>query len=183
VLATYRADFGVPAAVRVVGSTPEVEGQIGWWQAVAGPGGAPLTAMQEAAALSAGLVAPSGASIRSEALGERGFAVSWTDASGAKEGADVSLPRGVRPGPDYLVHPMTDGGIVLVGSLYDDRHDQLGLFRFDRRGHLVSERYVPSVAFVMDAQYTLVRWRDPGEILIAHDDPHGIRIDSYEVAS
>jgi hypothetical protein len=166
-----------------VAGVPEVEGQIGWWQAVAGAGGASLTATQEASAMTAGLTGPGGGSIRCEALGETGFAVSWTDASGVRRGAAVSLPDGVRPGPDYLAHPMADGGLVLAGSLYDDRHDQIGLFRFDRVGRLVSERYVPGVAFLMDAQYTLVRWRDPGEILVAHDDPHGIRIDRYEVAS
>jgi hypothetical protein len=116
----------------------------------------------------------------SQDLAEDRFAVSWPSPEGTVT-AVVTLPAGIRVGVEYFVERLPDGGALLARALWDDARTAVGVFRFSASGQLRGLSLLPEPSTRMDARFSTVRFRSPGEVLVAVDRTDGIAIERYEV--
>jgi hypothetical protein len=114
-------------------------------------------------------------------LGTSRFAAVWTRPDGSRAGALVRLPAGVRPGTDYFVRPMVDGGAVVAEALWDDTHMGVGLFRFGSTGTITGFSLLPEPSTQQGARFSTVRFRAPGEVLVAYTNDKAMTIQRFEV--
>jgi hypothetical protein len=87
----------------------------------------------------------------------------------------------VRPGADYFVRPLPDGGALLARGVWDATHFGVLLIRFDAAGAAVASDLLPEPTPRMVAPYATVRFLGDGTVAMAVDDGRGIRIDRFTV--
>jgi hypothetical protein len=113
----------------------------------------------------------------SEVLSDPEFAVRW-----GSVGAIVTLPSGVRVGPEQFVQPLADGGVVVARGVWDDTHSGVSLIELSEDGSLRSFTLLPEPSTTQDARFSTVRWRGP-DVLAAYDRGNRYEIRSFEVMS
>jgi hypothetical protein len=114
-------------------------------------------------------------------LGSSRFAVVWTRPDGSRAGAVVRLPRGVRAGTGYFVRPLPDGGALVARGLWDDAHFEVAVLRFDALARIVDVSRLPEPSIRQAASLSTVRFRAPGEVLVAYADDRAVTIERFEV--
>ena len=105
----------------------------------------------------------------------------WTRPDRSRAGAVVRLPAGVRPGVDYFVQPMEDGGAIVAKGLWDDTHSVVGVFRFDAAGRVLSFKMLPEPSIEQDAFYSKAQFIAPSGVLVVYSDERGFHYDRFEV--
>lgn len=177
----YPVGFGVAARVSAAQGGPRVLVGPGQWAPVRSKPGAPLDPETQGRLQTTSVPLPDGTLAASADIAEDSFAVVWTRPDGSRGGATVRLTRGVSGGTDYLVRPLEDGGAVVAKGLWDETHFGVGLFRFDAAGQIASFDVLPEPSTEQAARYSTVRFRAPGEVLLAVADDRGVHIDRFEV--
>lgn len=124
---------------------------------------------------------PGGVTYLSDAVGDKEIGAVWTNPDGSTAGSLIRLPAGVRAGGEYFGQPLPEGGVELARGLWDDQHFVVGLFRLSAEGDLLEFSLLPEPSTQMDARSSTVRWRAPGEVLVAYAKPHGVAIDAFAV--
>jgi len=114
----------------------------------------------------------------SEVLSDTEFGVRW----GTGPGAIVTLPAGVRVGPEQFVHPLDDGGVVVARGVWDDTHSAVAVIELGADASLRSFTLLPEPSTSQDARFSTVRWRGP-DVLAAYDRGARYEIRSFEVMS
>jgi hypothetical protein len=109
---------------------------------------------------------------------EREFGVRW----GGGAGAIVTLPVGVRVGPEQFVQPLGDGGVVVARGVWDDVHSAVAVITLAADGSLRSFTLLAEPSTSQDARFSTVRWRGP-DVLAAYDRGRRYEIRSFEVMS
>jgi hypothetical protein len=183
VLGRYPVAFGLPARVQASIDGPHVMVGQGEWARVRSIRGVPLPAAGQTIAQTVAVPLADGGIGFSTELGRGRFAAVWTRPDRSRAGAIVRLPIGVRPGVDYFVQPMDDGGAILAKGLWDDTHSVVGLFRFDAAGRISSFVTLPEPSVEQDAFYSKVRFLPPTSVLVVYDEAQGIRYDRFEVSA
>ncbi len=177
----YPVGFGVASRVAASQGGPRVLVGPGQWTPVRSGPGAPLDPQTQGRLQTASIPLADGGLAVSADVTEEAFAVAWTRPDGSRVGATVQLPPRVSGGTDYLVRPLEDGGAVVAKGLWDETHFGVGLLRFDAAGQIVSFDLLPEPSAEQAARYSTVRFRAPGEVLVAVADDRGVHIDRYEV--
>lgn len=177
----YPVGFGVVSRVASAPGGPRVLVGPGQWAPVRSRPGAPLEPGEQGRLQTASVALPDGALAVSSDVDDGVFAVVWTRPDGSRAGATVELPAGVAGGTDYLVRPLDDGGAVVAKGLWDETHFGVGLFRFDAAGRIASFDLLPEPSAEQAARYSTVRFRSPGEVLVAFADDRGVHIDRFQV--
>ncbi len=168
----YRMALGAPARVGVGPAGPAVMVGPGQWVPL-GPAGESRQDLARRGTLDG---------TSSQELGEDRFAVAWTTADGARAGAVVSLPPGIRVGPAYFVQPLDDGGALVARGLWDDSRTAVAVLRLSAAGELLELSLLPEPSTSMDARFSTVRFRPPDEVLVAYDRLDGVAIERFEVS-
>lgn len=181
VIGRYPVGFGVAARVAAASGGPRVLVGAGQWTPVRSRPGAPLDAAAQGRLQSPSVPLADGAIGVSADVGDGSFAVVWTRPDGSRGGAIVQLPARVAGGSDYFVRPLPDGGAVVAKGLWDDTHFGVGLFRFDAAGRVATFDVLPEPSAEQAARYSTVRFRAPGDVLVAVADGHGVQIERFEV--
>jgi hypothetical protein len=174
-LGTFPIGLGAPTRIAATPDGPRVAIGPGQWVPAAGASGGPLTSTEQDRGRSSAI-----GQAASQDLAEDRVAVTWPSPDG-QVGAVVVLPEGVRVGVEYFVQPLPDGGALLARALWDDTHTVVGAFRFSASGELLDLTLLPEPSTKMDARLSTVRFRPPGEVLLARDRTDGIAIERYEV--
>jgi hypothetical protein len=91
------------------------------------------------------------------------------------------LPAGVRPGVDYFVQPLDDGGALMAKGLYDDTHAAVAVVRFDASGRIVGLHLLPEPSVEQAAFASAVRFQAPSSVIGVYAAPDGVRYDRFEV--
>ncbi len=172
-LARYSIDLGAPLRVEARGADAAALVAPGQWVPL-GPQGVLQQDLVRRSSLDGTL---------SQELGEERFAVSWPTPDGRRAGAVVDLPPGIRVGPAYFVEPLADGGALVARGLWDETRTAIGLFRLSPAGELLDLSLLPEPSTSMDARFSTVRFRPPGEVLVAYDRVDGVAIERFEVTS
>ena len=181
VLGRYPIGFGIASRVAAAHGGPRVLVGSGQWTPVRSTPGAPLDPGAQGRLQSATVPLPDGKVAVSADVAEGAFAVVWTRPDGSRAGATVQLPPGVAGGTDYFVRPLDDGGAVVAKGLWDETHFAVGVLRFDATGEVVTFDLLPEPSAEQAARYSTVRFRAPGEVLIALADDRGVHIDRFDV--
>lgn len=181
VLGRYPVGFGIASRIAAAHGGPRVLVGSGQWTPVRATPGAPLDPGAQGRLQSTSVPLPDGTVAVSADLADGAFAATWTRPDGSRAGATVQLPDGVAGGTDYLVRPLDDGGAVVAKGLWDETHFGVGVFRFDPVGRLVTFDLLPEPSAEQAARYSTVRFRAPGEVLIAVADDRGVHIDRFQV--
>lgn len=174
-LGTSPIALGAPARVAAAGGRLRVFVGPGQWVPAEGRGGRPLTTEEQDIDRTA-----SASGALSQELGEDRLAVSWPTPSG-RAGVILGLPRGIRVGVEYFVHVLDDGGVLVARGLWSDTAMAVGVFRLSASGELLDLSLLPEPTRLMDARMSTVRFRAPGEVLVAYDRADGIAIERFEV--
>ena len=177
----YPVGFGVSARVGATAGGPRVFVGPGQWTGVSLHAGVPLSAEQQSQTETSYVPSADGSIGVAAPLGSNRFAVVWTRPDGSRAGALVRLPPGVRPGTDYFVRPRPDGGAVVAEALWDDTHMGVGLFRFGATGTIDGFSLLPEPSTQQDARFSTVRFRTPGEVLVAYENAKALTIQRFEV--
>ena len=177
----YPVGFGVSARVGATAGGPSVFVGPGQWTDVSLHAGVPLSAEQQSRTETSYVPFPDGSIGVAAPLGSNRFAAVWTRPDGSRAGALVRLPHGVRPGADYFVRPRPDGGAVVAQALWDDTHMGVGLFRFGATGTIEGFSLLPEPSTRQDARFSTVRYRPPGEVLVAYESERALTIQRFEV--
>lgn len=175
----YPVAFGVASRV-VVGNGPRVRVGNAQWIPVRSLPGAPLRPSAQAAAQTAAPPSAGGVIGLSQDVGSR-VAFVWTRPDGSRGGAVLPLAAGVRPGADYFVRPLADGGALAARGVWDATHFGVLLVRFDATGTLAAASLLPAPTPRMAAPYSTVRFLSDNAVAVAVDDGRGIRIDRFSV--
>ena len=109
------------------------------------------------------------------------IAFAWIRGDGSRAGAVLTLPRGVQPGSDFFVRPLDGGGAIAARGVWDATHFGVVALRFDALGRVVASSLLPEPSHHQVARFSTVRFRAPGEVLVAVDRGHGVRILRFEV--
>jgi hypothetical protein len=181
VLGRYPVGFGIASRVVAGPGGPRVLVGSGQWAPVRAQPGTPLDPGTQGRLQTGAAPLADGGIAQSADIDEGSFAVVWTRPDGSRAGAIVTLPPGVAGGTDYLVRALPDGGAVAAKGLWDDTHFGVGVLRFDATGELASFDLLPEPSTEQAARYSTVRFRAPGEVLVAIADGHGVHIDRFEV--
>ena len=181
VIGRYPVAYGVVARVAVAPDGPRVQAGPGQWTAVRAAPGVPLSPERQAATQTGSVPLPDGSVGVAADLGNGSFAVAWTRPDGSRTGATVRLPKGVRVGTDYFVHPMPDGGAVIARGLWDDAHFVVAILRFDPTARIVGVSRLPEPTIQQAARSSTVRFRAPGEVLAVYANDRAVTIDRFEV--
>lgn len=174
-LGTFPIGLGAPMRIAPSPDGPRVSIGPGQWVPAASAAGDPLTAAEQDRRRS-GTVGHAA----SQDLAEDRFAVTWPSPNGAV-GAIVVLPEGVRVGVEYFVRPLPRGEALVARALWDDTHTAVGVFHLSATAELLDLSLLPEPSTKMDARLSTVRFRPPGEVLLARDRADGIVIERYEV--
>jgi hypothetical protein len=143
--------------------------------------GVPLSSERQAATQTGSVPLPDGSVGVAADLGNGSFAVAWTRPDGSRTGATVRLPKGVRVGTDYFVHPMADGGAIVARGLWDEAHFVVAILRFDPTARIVGVSRLPEPTIQQAARSSTVRFRAPGEVLAVYANDRAVTIDRFEV--
>jgi hypothetical protein len=181
VLGRYPVGFGVTSRVAAAVGGPRVLVGAGQWAPVRSRPGSPLDAQTQGRLQSGSVPLPDGGIGVSADVGDGSFAAVWTRPDGSRAGAIVQLPSKVAGGSDYFVRPLPDGGALVAKGLWDETHFGVGVFRFDAAGRVASFDLLPEPSAEQAARYSTVRFRAPGEVLVAIADDRGVHIDRFEV--
>jgi hypothetical protein len=177
----YPVGFGVSARISATTDGPRVFVGPGQWTGVSLHTGVPLSAEQQSQTETSYVALADGSVGVAAPLGSNRFAAVWTRPDGSRAGALVRLPHGVRPGTDYFVRPTPDGGAVAAEALWDDTHMGVGLFRFGATGTIEGFSLLPEPSTQQDARFSTVRFRAPGEVLVAYESARALTIQRFEV--
>jgi hypothetical protein len=177
----YPIGFGVSARISATPTGPRVFVGPAQWVAVSMQAGVPMSAESQAAAVTSAVPLPDGGVGLAAQVAPSRFAAVWSRPDGSRCGAVVKLPNGIRPGSDYFVHPLPDGGAVVAQGLWDDTHAGVGVFRFDATGRISAFSLLPEPTSQQAARFSTVRFRAPGDILVAYGDHHAYTIERFEV--
>lgn len=177
----YPVGFGIASRVVATPVGPRVLVGSGQWAPVRAQPGTPLEPRSQGRLQTGAAPLADGGIALSSGVDGDSFAAVWTRPDGSRAGAIVALPPGVAGGTDYFVRPLADGGAVVAKGLWDDTHFGVGLLRFDATGELASFDLLPEPSTEQAARYSTVRFRAPGEVLVAIADGHGVHIDRFEV--
>lgn len=180
-LGTYPIAFGVPSRISAVTGDPRVLVGPSQWTAVRAGVGVPLSAERQSLTEAASLPIRGGLNGVASELSKNRVAFAWSRPDGSRAGATLKLPRGVRAGSDFFVRPMRDGGALVARGLWDDTHFAVGLIRFDAVGRVTSFSLLPEPSVEQGARYSTVRFRPPGEVLVAYANDRAVTIDRFEV--
>jgi hypothetical protein len=175
----YPAAFGVASRITTTSTGPAVAVGPAQWLSVRSAAGVARAPALQAATTTAAPVSPDGTSSLFGILENGRIALSWRR-SGAQGGAVLKLPDGTRPGTEYFVEPVADGGAVLAMGLWNDHHNGVGLFRFSADGTLTGFSLLPEPSTRADARASTVRWAN-GRVLEAIDHDNGMSIESYDL--
>ena len=181
VIGRYPVGYGISARVAATANGPRVFVGPGQWTGVSLRAGVPLSAEQQSQTETSYVALADGAVGVAAPIGPQGFAAAWTRPDGSRAGAQVRLPAGVRPGTDYFVRPMADGGAVVAESMWDDTHTGVGLFRFGPTGTVEGFSLLPEPSTQQAARFSTVRFRPPGEVLVAYQSANAFTIERFEV--
>jgi hypothetical protein len=181
VIGRYPVAYGVVTRVAAGPEGPRVEVGPAQWTSVRGAPGVPLSAERQSLAQSAAVPLEDGAIGVTSELGSSRFAVVWTRPDGSRAGALVRLPRGVRAGTGYFVRPLPDGGALVARGLWDDTHFEVAVLRFDALARIVDVSRLPEPSIRQAASLSTVRFRAPGEVLVAYADDRAVTIERFEV--
>jgi hypothetical protein len=175
VLSTSPIGLGAPTSIGMATDGPRIEIGPGQWIPAGTDAEAQLTAAERDRARSGAL-----GTAASQDLAEDLFAVSWRSGHGSS-GSLIALPRGIRVGVEYFAEPLPNGGVLLARALWDDSRTAVGIFHLSASGELVDLDLLPEPSTKMDARLSTVRFRPPGDVLLARDRADGIAIERYEV--
>jgi hypothetical protein len=181
VIGRYPVGYGIVSRVGVGPEGPRVLVGPSQWAAVRTEPGRPLAPELQARLQSAVAPQPDGAVGLSQSLPNDRIAFAWVRGDGSRAGVVLRLPGGVQAGSDYFVRPLPDGGAVAARGLWDATHFGVALLRFDALGRVVSSSLLPEPSHHQAARLSTVRFRSPGEVLVAVDRPHGVAILRFEV--
>jgi hypothetical protein len=146
---------------------------------VRGTLGTPLRAEAQAAAQTTAPTTSTGLAV-SQDVGDA-VAFVWTRPDGSRAGAVLGFDPGVRPGADYFVRALPDGGALAARGVWDDAHFGVVLVRFDVTGAVRGSALLPAPTPHMAAPFSTVRFLGPGAVAVAVDDGRGMRIDRFSV--
>jgi hypothetical protein len=181
VVGRYPVGFGVASRVVATSAGPLVSVGPGQWTPVRSRPGTPLDAPAQGRLQTASAPLASGEVGVSADIAEGAFAAVWTRPDGSRGGTSVQLPPGVVGGTDYFVQPTPDGGALVAKGVWDETHFGVGLFRFDATGAIAGFDLLPEPSTEQAARYSTVRFRAPGDVLVAIADDLGVHIDRFEV--
>ncbi len=181
VLGRYPVGSGVPSRVASTARGPFVSVGPAQWVPVRSASGLPLSSWLQDLRMAPGPTLPGGVTYLSDAVGDKEIGAVWTNPDGSTAGSLIRLPAGVRAGGEYFGQPLPEGGVELARGLWDDQHFVVGLFRLSAEGDLLEFSLLPEPSTQMDARSSTVRWRAPGEVLVAYAKPHGVAIDAFAV--
>jgi hypothetical protein len=181
VVGRYPVEYGVSARVGAAPEGPRVFVGPNQWAAVSVDPGIPLSEAEQSRLQTSSVPRADGEVGLASPVGPRSFAAVWTRPDGSRGGAVVRLPAGVQVGSDYLVRSMPDGGAVVAQGVWDDTHAGVGLFRFDAAGSITSFSLAPEPTVEQASRFSTVRFRAPGEVLVAYSTGVAYTIARFEV--
>ncbi|MFL5738194.1 MAG: hypothetical protein ACJ76P_12785 [Actinomycetota bacterium] len=180
VIGRYPVAFGVASRVTTTSMGPAVNVAPEQWVSVRSSAGVARSTEVQAESTTAAPAAADGSSTRFGLLSGGRVPLRWTRNDGTTGGTELTLPDGARAGTEYFAEPLPDGGAVLALGLWDEHHNGVGLFRFDRRGAVRSFSLLPEPSTRADARASTVRW-SRGRVLEAIDHPNGMSIERYDL--
>jgi hypothetical protein len=180
VIGHYPAAFGVASRVTTTSTGPSVNVGPAQWVSVRSSAGVARSTELQAESMTAAPAASDGVATRFGLLSGGRVALTWTRNDGTKCGTELTLPEGARAGTEYFAEPLPDGGVVLALGLWDEHHNGVGLFRFDRAEAVRSFSLLPEPSTRADARASTVRWAN-GRVLEAIDHSNGMSIESYDL--
>ena len=181
VIGRYPVGYGIVSRVAVGPDGPRAMVGPSQWAAVRTSPGRPLAPELQARLQSAVAPQPDGSVGLAGSLAGGRIAFAWVRPDGSRAGAVLTLPRGVQPGSDYFVRPLEDGGAVAARGVWDSTHFGVVALRFDALGRVVSSSLLPEPSHHQVARFSTVRYRAPGEVLVAIDRAHRLQILRFEV--
>lgn len=181
VVGRYPIAYGLPSRIAVTLDGPRVLVDQGQWTMVRRSPGRPLAPEAQLLTQTPAIPRTDGRIGFSTQVGERDVAVLWTRPDGTRAGAVVRLPLGIRPGVDYFVQPLDDGGALVAKGLYDDTHAAVGVVRFDAVGRIIGFHLLPEPSVEQAAFASAIRFQAPSSVIGVYADPDGIRYDRFEV--
>ncbi|MGZ5349783.1 MAG: hypothetical protein ACXWZU_06175 [Actinomycetota bacterium] len=181
VIGRYPVGYGIVSRVAIGPDGPKAMVGPSQWAAVRTSPGRPLAPELQARLQSAVAPQPDGAVGVSQSLPGGRIAFAWVRGDGSRAGAVLALPRGVQPGSDFFVRPLDDGGALAARGVWDATHFGVVALRFDALGRVVSSSLLPEPSHHQVARFSTVRYRAPGEVLVAVDRAHELQILRFEV--
>jgi hypothetical protein len=181
VVGRYPIAYGLPSRIALALDGPRVLVDQGQWTMVREAPGRPLAPRAQLLTQSAAIPRTDGRIGFSTEVGDDRFAALWTRPDGTRAGALVGLPAGVRPGVDYFVQPLDDGGALMAKGLYDDTHAAVAVVRFDASGRIVGLHLLPEPSVEQAAFASAVRFQAPSSVIGVYAAPDGVRYDRFEV--
>ena len=181
VIGRYPVGYGIVSRVAVGPDGPKAMVGPSQWAAVRTVPGRPLAPELQARLQSAVAPQSDGAIGVSQSLPGGRIAFAWIRGDGSRAGAVLTLPRGVQPGSDFFVRPLDGGGAIAARGVWDATHFGVVALRFDALGRVVASSLLPEPSHHQVARFSTVRFRAPGEVLVAVDRGHGVRILRFEV--
>jgi hypothetical protein len=181
VVGRYPVGYGIVSRVAVGPDGPKAMVGPSQWAAVRAAPGRPLAPELQARLQSAVAPQPDGAIGVSQSLAGGRIAFAWVRSDGSRAGVVLRLPRGIQPGSDFFVRPLEDGGAVAARGLWDATHFGVMALRFDALGRVVSSSLLPEPSHHQVARFSTVRYRAPGEVLVAVDRARAVQILRFEV--
>jgi hypothetical protein len=178
----YPVAYGLPSRIAVALDGPRVLVDEGQWSIVRRTPGRPLAPEAQLLTQSPAIPRADGRIGFSTQVGRAGFAALWTRPDGSRAGAVVRLPAGIRPGVDYFVQPLDDGGALVAKGLYDDTHAAVGVVRFDATARIVGFHVLPEPSAEQAAFASAIRFLAPSSVLGVYAGPGGVRFDRFEVS-
>ena len=177
----YPVGYGIVSRVAVGPEGPRAMVGPAQWVAVRTVPGTPLAPELQARMQSAVAPQPDGGVGLSQSLPNGRIAFAWVRGDGSRAGAVLRLPHGVQPGSDFFVRPLDDGGAVAARGVWDASHFGVAVLRFDPLGRVVWSSVLPEPSHHQVARFSTVRFRAPGEVLVAVDRAHRVQILRFEV--
>jgi hypothetical protein len=181
VIGRYPVGYGIVSRVAVGPDGPKAMVGPSQWAAVRTSPGRPLSPELQAGLQSAVAPQPDGAVGVSQSLPDGRIAFAWIRGDGSRGGAVLALPRGLQPGSDFFVRPLDDGGALAARGVWDATHFGVVALRFDALGRVVSSSLLPEPSHHQVARFSTVRYRAPGEVLVAVDRRNGVKILRFEM--
>ena len=181
VVGRYPVGYGIVSRVAVGPDGPKAMVGPAQWAAVRTAPGRPLAPELQARMQSAVAPQPDGAVGLSQSLPDGRVAFAWVRDDGSRAGAVLTLPHGVQAGSDFFVRPLDDGGAIAARGVWDATHFGVMTLRFDALGRIVSSSLLPEPSHHQVARFSTVRFRSPGEVLVAVDRARGVQILRFEV--
>jgi hypothetical protein len=181
VVGRYPVAYGLPSRIALTLDGPRVQVDQGQWTIVRELPGRPLAPEAQLLTQSPAIPRLDGRIAFSTQVGNGRFAALWTLPDGTRAGAVVRLPSGVRPGVDYFVQPLDDGGALVAKGLYDDTHAAVAIVRFDASGRIVGLHLLPEPSVEQAAFASAVRFQAPSSVIGVYAGTDGVRYDRFEV--